>query len=80
MGDSPNNSQIELMELINELEEPINKNLSQSVMDIANCFICLSQAINPLSCPKCYNFACELCFKNTSMEILQKNVLYANKI
>lgn len=73
MSDPLNETQIELMELIKELEEPINTNLSQSVMDIANCFICLSQAVNPLSCPKCYNFACELCFKKYfNREIVKK--------
>ena len=67
MSDSAKNNvdenYLELMELINGFEDSIDKKLSQSVMDIANCFICLSQTTNPLSCPKCYNFACELCFK-----------------
>ena len=49
--------------LLNNLYDSINKDLSQSVRDLTNCFICLSPTTNPLSCPKCNNFACKLCLK-----------------
>lgn len=49
--------------LLNNLSESLNQNLSQSVMDLVNCFICLSPATNPLSCPKCNNFACKACLE-----------------
>jgi len=38
-----------------------DKDLSESVMDLTKCFICLGMARNPLSCPKCNNFACQDC-------------------
>ena len=44
------------------LYESLNKPLSQSVFDLVNCFICLNPASNPVSCPKCNNFACRECF------------------
>lgn len=49
--------------LLNNISDSLNKNLSQSVMDLVNCFICLSPATNPLSCPKCNNFACKACLE-----------------
>ena len=42
----------------------IDKGLCESVMNLTQCFICLSPAINPLACPKCNNFACQKCFDN----------------
>ena len=50
-------------QLINEINDSINKSLSQSVLDLVNCFICLSPANEPLSCPKCNNFACKKCLE-----------------
>ena len=47
--------------LNNQLKETLSKSLSQSVFDLLNCFICLSPANDPLSCPKCNNFACRKC-------------------
>ena len=47
---------------IKQLNESLNKPLSESVFDLVNCFICLSPAIDPVSCPKCNNFACKNCF------------------
>ena len=29
-----------------------------------NCFICLSPAQEPLSCPKCNNFGCKICLES----------------
>ena len=40
----------------------LNKPVSESVLDLVNCFICISPAVNPVSCPKCNNFACNNCF------------------
>ena len=50
-------------QLINEINDSINKSLSQSVLDLVNCFICLSPANEPLSCSKCNNFACKKCLE-----------------
>jgi hypothetical protein len=35
--------------------------LSESVLNFTKCFICLSPAIDPLTCPECNNFACKEC-------------------
>ena len=61
------NSNIEFknsMFLLNDLNESLNKNLTESVFDFMKCFICLSQTNDPLSCPKCNNFACKKCLEN----------------
>ena len=47
---------------IKTLNEELNQPLSSSVLDLMNCFICLCPAVNPVSCPKCNNFACRDCF------------------
>ena len=49
--------------LLNNLNESLNKNLTQSVFDSMKCFICLETTVDPLSCPKCNNFACKECLK-----------------
>ena len=49
--------------LLNEINDTINKNISQSVLDLVNCFICLSQVNKPLTWPKCNNFACKKCLE-----------------
>jgi hypothetical protein len=49
--------------LLNDLNDSINKNISQSVLDLVNCFICLSPVNEPLTCPKCNNFACKKCLE-----------------
>lgn len=45
--------------------DQINKtskiNLTRSVISLIDCFICFQPAENPLSCPKCHNFACGKC-------------------
>ena len=48
---------------LDELNNTFNKNLSQSVLDLVNCFICMSPANDPLTCPKCNNFACKICLE-----------------
>ena len=45
-----------------QLLDLLNKN-NPDVLSLTKCFICLSPAINPLSCPKCNNFGCKKCFK-----------------
>ena len=49
--------------LLDDLIESLNKNISDSVMDLTKCFICLSPTNDPLSCPKCNNFACKRCLE-----------------
>lgn len=49
--------------LLNNLNNSINKAITQSVMDLTNCFICLSPAKDPLNCPYCNNFACKNCLQ-----------------
>ena len=58
-----NNSEKENKNMIDNSLLNTNKDLGESVMNLTQCFICLSPAINPLSCPKCNNFACEKCFE-----------------
>ena len=45
-----------------EVNNSLNKGLTQSVFDLLNCFICLCPAENPMSCPKCNHFCCRKCF------------------
>ena len=52
------------IDALNDLSETLNKNLNQSVFDLMTCFICLSPTQEPLSCPKCNNFACKKCLRN----------------
>ena len=47
--------------LLDDLNDSLNKKLSDSVIDLTKCFICLSPTIDPFSCPKCNNFACKKC-------------------
>ena len=49
--------------LLNSLNDSLNKDLSQSVFDLVKCFICYNQVVDPLSCPKCNNFACSKCLE-----------------
>ena len=49
--------------LLKNLNESLNKDLSQSVLDLVKCFICYNQVDDPLSCPKCNNFACKKCLE-----------------
>ena len=49
--------------LLNELVNSINKNISDSVMDLTKCFICLCPVNEPLTCPNCNNFACKKCLQ-----------------
>ena len=49
--------------ILKSLNESLNKDLSQSVLELVKCFICYNQAIDPKSCPKCNNFACSKCLE-----------------
>ena len=49
--------------ILSSLTESLNRNLSESVFDFMKCFICLGKASQPLSCPKCNNFACKKCLQ-----------------
>ena len=49
--------------ILNGINESLNRNLNQSVFDLMKCFICLSPTTDPLSCPKCNNFACKKCLE-----------------
>ena len=49
--------------LLNSINESLNQDLSQSVFDLVKCFICYSPVTDPLSCPKCNNFACSKCLE-----------------
>ena len=63
INDDKKNSLKSSYRILNNLYDSVSKDLSQSVRDLTNCFICLSPATNPLSCPKCNNFACKACLK-----------------
>jgi hypothetical protein len=53
----------ESINVMKKINEELNKPLSASVLDLMNCFICLCPAIDPVSCPRCNNFACHDCFE-----------------
>ena len=48
---------------LEEINNSIKKDISQSVLDLTNCFICLSPTNDPLTCPKCNYFACKKCLE-----------------
>ena len=50
--------------LFDNITDSLDKNLSDSIMNFTQCFICLSKAEEPLTCPKCNNFACKKCLEN----------------
>ena len=70
-NDSMNNLKRSLL-LLNDINDTINKNISKSVLDLVNCFICLSPVNEPLTCPKCNNFACKKCLEKYFGEETQK--------
>ena len=74
----------------NDLKIRLKKDISESVMNLTQCFICLSIAQHPLSCPKCNNFACKKCLKDyfgdetekkcpLCKNVINKNDLVKNK-
>ena len=58
--------------LLEDINNSVNKTLSQSVLDLVSCFICLGPAEDPMTCPKCNNFGCKKClesyFKNSNIK------------
>ena len=54
---------IVLQNLNSNLTQDLKKNISQSIVDLVNCYFCLCKVEDPLLCPKCNNFACKNCFK-----------------
>ena len=57
------NSFIILRNLNKNLSQDLRKNITQSVVDLVNCYFCLDKVKDPLLCPKCHNFACKECLK-----------------
>jgi hypothetical protein len=49
--------------LLNNLNDSINLKISDSVIDLIKCIICLGSVNEPLSCPNCNNFACKKCLE-----------------
>ena len=62
---------------LDELNNSFKDNISKSIFDLVNCFICLSPANDPLTCPKCNNFACKKCLKKYFNGNREKNALFA---
>ena len=58
------NSFIMLKNLNKNLNADLHKNITQSVIDLVNCYFCLDKVKDPLLCPKCNNFACKECLKH----------------
>ena len=58
-----NNNEDSINILLTDLKDSLNNELSESVVKLTQCYLCLSSAINPTKCPKCNNFACKKCFE-----------------
>jgi hypothetical protein len=59
-----NNCFILLQNINSNLNRDLKKNVTQSVLDLLNCYFCLNKVEDPLLCPKCHNFACKNCLKS----------------
>ena len=57
------NSFINLRNIKTNLKNHLNNNISQSVVDLVNCYFCLDKVKEPLLCPRCHNFACKQCLQ-----------------
>ena len=65
LRDKINNNCFILLQNINyNLNKDLKKNITQSVLDLLNCYFCLNKVEEPLLCPKCHNFACKNCLKH----------------
>jgi len=73
------NSFIILQNLNANINEGLKKNLTQSVVDLLSCYICLDKVDDPLLCPKCNNFACRKCLKKYFGKEQKKNCVCVNK-
>lgn len=78
--DKNNNNESPSIDLIsNDLQARLKKDISESVMNLTQCFICLSIAEYPLSCPKCNNFACKDCLEKYFGEEEEKKCPLCNQ-
>ena len=72
-NDNENINNISIDLISNDIKTILKKDLPDNVIDLTQCFICLSIVSHPLSCPKCNNFACKKCFENYFGNQLTKN-------
>ena len=78
--DKDDNNESPSIDLIsNDLKVRLKKDISESVMNLTQCFICLSIAEYPLSCPKCNNFACKDCLEKYFGEEEEKKCPLCNQ-
>ena len=76
-----NNNENPSIDLIsNDLQARLKKDITESVMNLTQCFICLSIADYPLSCPKCNNFACKECLEKYFGEENEKKCPLCNQL
>ena len=76
-----NNNENPSIDLIsNDLQARLKKDVTESVMNLTQCFICLSIADYPLSCPKCNNFACKECLEKYFGEENEKKCPLCNQL
>ena len=76
-----NNNENPSIDLIsNDLQARLKKDITESVMNLTQCFICLSIADYPLSCPKCNNFACKECLEKYFGEENEKKCTLCNQL
>ena len=79
--DKDDNNESPSIDLIsNDLKVRLKKDISESVMNLTQCFICLSISNYPLSCPKCNNFACKDCLEKYFGEEDEKKCPLCNQI
>ena len=76
-----NNNENPSIDLIsNDLQARLKKDITESLMNLTQCFICLSIADYPLSCPKCNNFACKECLEKYFGEENEKKCPLCNQL
>ena len=84
------NNNYNIVNLTNDLNNLLKNEVSEEVLKLTQCFICLSAVKHPLSCPKCNNFACKKCLEDyfgnkykrecpLCKQDIQKNELRENK-
>ena len=79
--DKNDNNESPSIDLIsNNIQTRLKKDISESVMNLTQCFICLSISNYPLSCPKCNNFACKDCLEKYFGEEDEKKCPLCNQI
>ena len=88
IGNSNNNSNQHknMIDSLNNLTKSLNRNLTGNIYDFMKCFICLGRTKEPITCPKCNNFACQKCFEtyfdgqNTKACPLCKQIINYNQL